>query len=227
MSFEVKQLKNNRIRVQLCRPEHVECHYAYTGGKINVKTLKSMISNGYSRKPKDKDTIDGYVLDKELSGERAQVYHNPETNHLVVNHRGTQGLHDVITDIRLMFGDKSNKRFQHGKTITDKALKKYDTDYVTMTGHSLGASVAKEANKEHGKETIVVNPAVVPTDLTTKQRKNDTIIRSTLDPISMLRNLNPWRSKKNTIDIKAKSINPLTEHSSKVLDRLGDRDVGI
>ncbi|RZL02614.1 MAG: hypothetical protein EOO89_28900 [Pedobacter sp.] len=145
----------------------------------------------------------------------------------MVNHRGTQGLKDIITDIRLMFGDKSNERFQHGKMITDKALKKYDTDNVTVTGHSLGAAVAKEANKEHGKETIVVNPAVVQIDLITKQRKNDTVIRSTLDPISMLHNLNPWKSKKSTIDIRAKLINLLTEHSSAVLDRLGDRDVGI
>src|SRR4051794_18883902 len=99
MSFEVKQLKNNRIRIQKCQPE---CHYAYTGGKINVSTLQKLIKNGYSSKPKEKDNIDNYILDKELSGSRAQVYHNPESSHTVINHKGTDSIQDVITDLKLL-----------------------------------------------------------------------------------------------------------------------------
>jgi len=53
------------------------------------------------------------------------------------------------------------------------------------------------------------------------------IIRSKLDPISALHNFNPFRNEAKTIDIDAKSYNPLTEHSSDILERLGDVDVGV
>jgi hypothetical protein len=221
MSFALKELSNNRLKIEKHCPV---VSYEYVGGKINSKTLHKIIKNGYADDPKKTDSLDGYVLDKQLSGERAQVYYHPETKHLVVNHRGTKGVHDVMTDIGLMLGHKSGKRFQHGKKITDDALKKYNTDNVTISGHSLGAKVAKESNRKHGKETVVVNPAVVPEDLFEKQKDNETVIRSRLDPISYLHNFNPRRNKTKTIDIDAKTYNPLEEHSSDVLTRLGGVD---
>jgi hypothetical protein len=59
-----------------------------------------------------------------------------------------------------------------------------------------------------------------------KQKKNETIVRSSLDPISALHSLNPFASKNNTINIKAKSYNPLTEHSSNVLDQIKGTTLG-
>ncbi len=205
----------------------LNCHYQYVGGKINVKTLHNMIVNGYKKKSHASDNIDGYKLDKSLSGDRAQVYHNSDTNHLVINHRGTSGLHDVMTDVRLMLGDKSNKRFQHGKHVTDEAIKKYDTDNISISGHSLGSAIAKESNNGHNKEIISVNGAVTPLDMFTKQKNNETVVRSQYDPISVLHTLNPYSRTQNTINIKSKSFNPLSEHSSSVLNRLGDRDIGV
>lgn len=224
MSFTLKELKNNRLKVEKDTPE-VEC--AYVGGKINSKTLHKMITNGYADNPKETDNLDGYELDKSLSGTRAQVYYNPKTKHLVVNHRGTKGVHDVMTDIGLMFGDKSGKRFEHGKKITDEALKKYSTDNVTISGHSLGSEVARQASKNNKHDVVVVNPAIAPLDMFNKQKDNETVIKSTLDPISALHSLNPWRNEARTIDIDAKTYNPLAEHSSNILEDLGDRDVGV
>ena len=224
MSFVLKELKNNRLKVQK-NTSDVDC--SYVGGKINSTTLQKIIKNGYEDNPKKINNLDGYVMDKKLSGTRAQVYYHPETKHLVVNHRGTKGLNDVMTDIGLMIGNKSGKRFEHGKKITDQALKKYNTNNVTISGHSLGAKVAKEANRDHSKETVVVNPAVVLDDILERQNDNQTIVRSRLDPISALHNFNPFRNEAKTIDIDAKSYNPLTEHSSDVLERLGNVDVGV
>jgi len=224
MSFVLKQLTNNRLKVEKNRPE-VEC--SFVGGKINNRLLHKMIKNGYEDNPKAKDSIDGYHLDKSLSGTRAQVYYNPETKHLVVNHRGTKGVHDVMTDINLMFGHKNGKRFEHGKKITDEALKKYKTDNVTISGHSLGAEVARQASKNNNHDVVVVNPAVAPLDMFNKQKDNETVIRSTLDPISALHNLNPFRNESRTIDIKAKTYNPIEEHHSDILEDLGDTNVGI
>lgn len=218
----MKQLNNNRLKVEKNAPD-IEC--SYVGGKIRSTTLQKMIKNGYDDKPKNSGDVDGYVLDKELSGTRAQVYYHPETKHLVVNHRGTKGVH-VMTDVGLMFGNKSNERFKHGKKITDQALKNYNTDNVTVSGHSLGAEVARQASQSNKHDVVVVNPAVAPPDMFNRQKNNETVIRSRLDPISALHNLNPFRNEAKTIDIEAKSYNPLAEHSSEILERLGERDVG-
>jgi hypothetical protein len=202
-----------------------EIKYKTFGGAIDSDTLQKMISNGYQDDPKKVNSIDNYKIDKSLSGQRVQVYHNKDTGHLVINHRGTKGIHDVVSDIGLMFNNKSNDRFAHGKKITDQALQKYDTDNVTITGHSLGHQIAKESNKNN-HELITVNPAITPYDMFNKQKKNETIVRSSLDPISALHSLNPFASKNNTINIKAKSYNPLTEHSSNVLDRIKGTTLG-
>lgn len=82
MSFVLKQLNKNRLKVEKSLPQ-VEC--SFVGGKINNRTLHKMIQNGYEDNPKGKDTIDGYQLDKSLSGTRAQVYYNPDTKHLNVD----------------------------------------------------------------------------------------------------------------------------------------------
>ena len=85
-------------------------HYKTIGGKINVTDLYSFMKNGYSKK-KD-DNINGYKLDNELSGNRVQVYYNPTTNHTIVNHRGTQGINDYITDLRYgLFNYKNSNCF--------------------------------------------------------------------------------------------------------------------
>lgn len=223
MSFVLKELKNNCLKIEKGGHD-VECKFV--GGKINNKTLQKMIKNGYNDDPKEIDGIDGYVLDKELSGTRAQVYYNPETKHLVVNHRGTKGLQDVMTDIGLMFGNKSNKRFTYGKKITDEALNKYKTDNVTVSGHSLSGEIARQASKNKNHDVIVINPAVTPHDMFNKQNNNETVIRSSGDIISNLHNFNPFRNEAKTIDIDTKSYNPLTEHNSKILERLGDTDIG-
>lgn len=228
MSFLYFNTLNNLSKINKKCPEKDDIvDFKYIGGKINSNTLHSLIKNGYSKKPNKINDIDGYVLDKSLSGTRTQVYHHPDTNHLIVNHRGTSGIHDLFTDIQLMMGNKNNARFQHGKKITDQALTKYDTDNVSIVGHSLGSAIGKEANRDHNHETINVNPAITMADLFDKQNDNETIIRSSIDPISALHTLNPFSNKTRTIDTKAKSYNPVKEHNSDILLRLDNIDVGV
>ena len=172
-----------------------------------------MLDNTYGEA---KDT-EGYVLDKSLSGKRAQVYYHPETKHVVVSHRGTSGIQDIGTDIKLMMGMKKNKRFKHGKKVTDQAIDKYKSDNVSIIGHSLGHAIASESNKKHNKELITLNGAIVPTDMFKKQKDNEHIIRSKYDPISALHTLNPYKNKANTHTLDNDYINPLKAHSTDVL----------
>eukprot|EP01040_Poterioochromonas_malhamensis_P000306 gene306-323_t len=186
------------------------------GKGLKASQLQKMIKNGYSSK-KDKK-IDGYELDPELSGNRVQVYHNPQTNHTVVNHRGTQGVQDWMTDFRLaLLNDKSSKRFKYSKQQQQLAEQKYKDADITTIGHSLGAKVAEDANKNK-HEQITLNGATTAFDIGKKVPDNQVNIRTTLDPVSVLQNLQ-YKNGKEVI-IPSKTLNPLTEHTSDVLSRL-------
>ena len=195
---------------------NIKIDYICFGGKLNVKTLQQVIKNGYKKNKVNE--LDGYRLDPQLSGSRAQVYHNEKNNKTIINHRGTQGINDLITDLKMSLGNTNNKRFNHGKNITDKAIEKYAGSDFTITGHSLGAKIAKEANKAHNKDAILFNPVVLPND---KFDVTDTIVKSKLDPVSFL--YYPKSHQSKTIMINPKSFNLLKEHNSSILDRLDDK----
>ncbi len=130
------------------------------GKGLNVKTLQNIISNGY--KKKKTNNIDGYKLDNSLSGNRVQVLHNDDTNHTIVNHKGTGSLTDMWTDVKLaLWNDKSGKRFDHSKKIQKEAEDKYKDSNFTVTGHSLGSKLAQEANTNN-HELIALNGAYTP-----------------------------------------------------------------
>ena len=202
------------------KPDTID--YFVTGGKIKVKTLKGMLQNGYQKKPHS--NVDGYEIDKDLSGQRAQVYYNKDTNHAVTSHRGTKGIHDMFTDVQLMFGHKKNKRFDHGRKVTDQAIKKYHDANVTVVGHSLGSAIAQEANKDHKKEQVTLNGAITPMDLLKKQQDHEFVIRSKHDPVSALHAFKAGQNKQNTKTIKSKSLNLLNEHKTDILDRMDSDD---
>ena len=173
----------------------------FNGGSVTlgISTLSDMLKNSYKNENK---TINNYEYDSSLSKNKGQVYYNPSLDHLVVAHRGTSGIHDVVTDLKLMLGNKDNNRFEIGKNITDSALNKYNTNNVSIIGHSLGASVAKESNREHGHEYIGVNPAIVPTDLFEAQHDNEHIFRNKYDVVSILHDLNPKKNSEQTYTIE-------------------------
>ena len=82
------------------------------GGAINTDELKQILKSTYE---KDKKDIGDYKIDKQLSGLRAKVYTNKETGKNVIAIRGTQGIHDMITDANLLFDNKNTNRFKHAQ----------------------------------------------------------------------------------------------------------------
>jgi hypothetical protein len=191
--------------------------YVLKGKGLNVGKIKSFIQNGYKKKDQSKN-IDGYERDGKLSGQRVQVYHNKDNNHVVINHRGTASINDVLTDLGLVFGLKNNKRFQHSKTITEKTKQKYGNADYTHISHSLGYQLGKEANKDKD-EHITLNPALTHHDILDSDN-NEKVIKSKIDPVSALHSLQAFKSKKNTIIIPNKTNHPIKEHGTQILDRL-------
>jgi hypothetical protein len=199
-------------------------HYAYFGGKMSVKDIKHFLSKSYDKNLNDHGD---YKIDKSLSGKRAQVYHDERKNHTVVVHKGTDSLNDWVTDLRLGLGDRSGTRFKHAKDVQRKAEQKYANSNISTLGHSLGSKLAEEASQNPDNEIITLNNPIVLSDLIKKPKSNQyNIIRTSLDPVSILRNVAPSKSK-NDLTIKSTTGNILTEHNTDTLNRINqDMEIG-
>lgn len=182
------------------------------GGELSNSDVKNLIQNSYNN---ELSNYNDFEIDKDLSGQRVKVYNNPQTNESVVVHRGTKGSKDVFTDLKLgLVNQKNNNRYNHSKNIQKKAEQKYGANNITTVGHSLGANIASEVG-QNSNQIINLNGAVTPADVLFKkvpQKQKD--IRSSRDPVSILRNLQ--RGNKATT-IKSKSYNPFKNHSSNIL----------
>jgi len=191
------------------------------GKGLYANVLRDFLSNGY--KKDQAKSLDGFQRDESLSGQRVQVYNKPDTKQTVVVHRGTQGFQDVLTDIKLAFHPslymKSN-RFQHAKAIQEQAENKYGKENVTTVGHSLGAKLAADVGGK-SKEIITYNKPIIPQEILKQTRKNETSIRTKMDPVSILGSFNP-----NIKQVSTKTMNPIAAHATTQLGEIKNEFVG-
>jgi hypothetical protein len=107
----------------------------------NELNLHDVIKNSYS-KSKAKN-MNGYMLDSQLSNDNQQVYFNPKEKKLLYSVTGTHNLADVGTDLYLAGGKlKDTNRYKSAKTTLEQSKKKYGVSNATITGYSLGGSIA-------------------------------------------------------------------------------------
>lgn len=185
------------------------------GGKVSAKYVKDFLSSSYDKKPPER--IGDFIQDKGLTGQRAQVYHNPKTGQAVVVHRGSASIQDWGNNLKLALGFnmKDTKRFSHAAKIQKQAEEKYGAKNVSTLGHSLGAKIASDVGKDSG-EVITLNKPTVGRDLFKENQgknENETNIRTDSDLVSKL-------SGNSDFTIPSKSLNPIAEHSPDVVDRV-------
>lgn len=200
------------------------------GGKLKAKEVKDFLQASYEESPPNE--LDGYILDKSLSNATAKVYYNPQTNHAVVAHRGTKGALDWGNNLAYALGAyEYTSRYKQGKSVQDKAEKKYGKSNISTLGHSQGSVLARKLGTDT-KEVINVNPAYSGE----RPAKNEYNIRSSTDVVSGLyapvaktrEYLFPKYSGKHDIIIPSKSATDvLGEHSYRILDRLGEKEIGV
>jgi hypothetical protein len=175
---------------------------------MQVNKIKTILRNSYKKGKDQPKNVGGLVRDNKLSGQRTQVYHDRRTGQTVVNHRGTQGLKDVITDGALSVGLlKKTNRFKHAQNISNKAKAKYGNN-ITNTGHSLGGAIAE--NVKGSKKVVTFNKPVTLQNVGKRVSKKQTDIKTSNDPVSVLRGLQ--KGNKATV-LKSRSRNLLREHS--------------
>lgn len=131
----------------------------------------------------------------------------------------------MITDMRLMMGNKRNKRFQHSKKVSDQAHEKYSN--ITQIGHSLGSALATESARNYNDETGNVNGAITPGNLLDKQTEKEWNICTSLDSVSALQIIKPFRIDNNNFTIKNNDLHLLNQPSTNNLNKMdSDQIIG-
>ncbi len=74
-----------------------------TGGKMAIKDVKNLLNASYKKK---QNSVGDYIIDKDLSDKKVQVYKKQGDNQAVVVHRGTNDLNDWMTNLKMTFGYK-------------------------------------------------------------------------------------------------------------------------
>lgn len=196
------------------------------GGKVEVKYLNKLLNQSYNNKGNTATNIDDrYILDTDLSTDKTKVYKDMKTGEISMVNRGTSGVRDVISDVRLLFGYRDS-RFDEGRKILQQIKEKYPNTSIDALGHSLGASVAEDLGNDPAiKNVITLNKPTVPSDIFKTKKKNDKQydIRTTRDVVSMLQ---PLQKDNNDITIPSTSSSLYKEHKIDTLDRL-DQDLII
>ena len=183
-----------------------------SGGKISNDDLHHFIHASY----KQGESYKGWKLDSSLSDASVQVYWNGKD--AVVVHRGSQDAQDWYENGRQILGMNTGKRLEHSRGIQKEAERKYGANNVITIGYSKGAHHAEEVGQD-SREIYTLNKLVTPSDLFKgkKVSEKQTDIRTTLDPVSILRPLQQGSDYQN---IWSKTLNPLTEHMGSVLNRV-------
>lgn len=187
------------------------------GGKMAIKDVKNLLNASYKKKQND---VGDYIIDKDLSNRKVQVYKKKDDNQAVVVHRGTNNLSDWMTNLKMTLGYKNDDRFKNSKKIQKLAEEKYGAENISTLGHSLGSRLAEEVGNK-SKEVITLNKPTLPFDLLTRKKikDNQVDIRTKKDPVSILQQ---FQKGSSDIIIPSTSNNLLKEHSTNVLDRLDE-----
>lgn len=92
----------------------------------------------------------GYQIDDKFTSKTHTLFYNPETKHVVTSFRGTKDLGDLSSDLSIATGGL-NARFLVENAYYNRVLQKYNPDeYLhSVSGHSLGGSVANHIHKKH------------------------------------------------------------------------------
>ena len=214
--YRSKELPNKVIVV-------MAYHQSLDGGEVSVEELNKFVDAGYN--DNREGNIDGFILDKSLSTNENQIYHNPSSNQTVVNLRGTEGtLRDWGNNVYGALGlYHKTDRYKRAEKVKNEAIQKYGKD-ISVVSHSQGAFSGHEFSKDTNvKEVIHFNPA--PTG---KLNKNEHVVRSGVDLVCLPTTLRNLGNKQiTTILPKIPSFNPrklakymINEHSTNILNRL-------
>ena len=157
----------------------------------------------------------GYQRDDSLSNDNEQVYYNPIHKKILYDIAGTHNISDVGTDLYLATGHlKDTNRYKEADSTLQKAKSKYGVNEATITGHSLGGSIAGYVANKQDKVITLDKGATFGQPI----RSNETAYRSSGDAVSLL---NAGTKKMTTLPNPNRSIhtgNPFLDVAGNILN---------
>ena len=122
-------------------------------------TLYDALKSSYGDvQARDKLKSAGYNYDSMLSNHNQQVWVNPNEKKLLYNVAGTHNLTDWGTDAYLAAGKlKSTNRYKEADNILSQAKHKYNGFETTLTGHSLGSTIANQIGSKGSDKVFALD----------------------------------------------------------------------
>ena len=110
------------------------------------------------------------------SDEEKALYKNDETKQIIIAFRGSKVMKDLKTDLKLALGGiRKTERYASSKDYVDKIKTLYPDYTITLTGHSLGGTLAIQMSKDFGDKAVVFNAGHTP--LSSSQETKDLPIK--------------------------------------------------
>jgi len=181
--------------------------------------LHSVLNEGY--KTKNKNNLNGYILDKKLSDHNNKIYYNPNEKKLLHNVVGSHNLGDWVNNAKLAlgYGFKESKRYKDSHKKLRDAKQKYNVNDATIVGHSQGGFTASNIASKNDK-VITFNKASVGQTI----KKNERAYRS--DDIVSVLNANS-KNMNHVKPISKTGIMPLDLYKNHSVDVIKNHKIII
>ena len=126
----------------------------------NDMALMSKAAYG-DNEAKERLAKEGYAVDNVLSTSKNITFIRDGKAYVAYKGTNLTDVQDLYTDYQIAIGDaKTTRLFRQGLGVAKKAVEKYGRDNVTLTGHSLGSTIALYANSETGARVVGFAPGV-------------------------------------------------------------------
>lgn len=142
-----------------------ECKHKLRGGKVTLQLLHQILEESYkdNAQPTLVTGMGVYQLDAGLSTKLSKVYHNFESQHTIIAHRGTYKVTDwgnnLVYCVMGKIGYECTDRSEEAALVQHHAEQKYGVERLTTVGHSQGGLLAETLGK-NGLEIITYNRPV-------------------------------------------------------------------
>ena len=183
--------------------------------------LHSVLKEGY--KSKNKDNLNGYILDRKLSDHNNKIYYNPTDKKLLHNVVGSHNLSDWVDNAKLAvgYGFKESKRYKDSHKKLRQAKEKYNVDNATVVGHSQGGFTAGMISGKNDK-VVTLNKAAT---IGQKVRNNERHFR-TNDLVSVLNTHSKHTTNLQPVNTQT-GIIPLDIYKNHNVDAIKNKKIFI
>lgn len=134
--------------------------YALPDADLGVDRTFATLSNEVYKDPDQRNNVGDYAEDKEFSQPGSTVFIHSSGEPVIV-FRGTKTADDISADIDILLGRRRHQRFNEALDLEEKVRKKYGKS-PTVTGHSLGGTLANHVALNRRNRAIIFNPGSSP-----------------------------------------------------------------